>query len=513
MNVFTITGKTIALKEPALKSGGEGAVYEIIGYPYKVAKIYHDIADAKKRENKINEMVKISNGASFRSTNITQDVAWPLSPLFDKNHNFIGFGMNRITATTELDDLYVYPPKQNVNVTIENRIDCLISLCGVIDRLHSTGQVFGDFNPNNIKIKSDRTVSFVDADSYHVNSSGKEYRCVVCAPGYVAPELIKACKGTTYEDCPTATFTKETDNFALAIHCFRMLMNGCHPFICQRQLKRAGSAPAPKSTDKRVELGETPFFKTIPNYTTPAYAPDINSLPSYIRDLFKRAFVDGHANPKARPSAVEWKNALTKYRSELTRCKANHSHFYWKANGSCPYCEADNRYGKKMGTSIVSISSMSASNGVISNSKTIPVSKPAAASFAGKSTASSGTAFWFWAVTIVASIIVLLLLGSYALPPLYDSIAGEEWVTAVGTYGGCIAGFVGTIIYNSCWAPGKSTGKHEWYEYVLSVLTAIGFVFGFGLAMGIVALVAVILFYVLAIALGIGIIVALCSGG
>lgn len=83
-------------------------------------------------------------------------------------------------------------------------------------------------------------------------------------PGYVAPELIKACKGTTYADCPGPTFTEETDNFSLAIHCFRMLMNGCHPFICQRQLKRAGSAPAPKSTDKRIECGETPFSRAFP---------------------------------------------------------------------------------------------------------------------------------------------------------------------------------------------------------------------------------------------------------
>lgn len=96
---------------------------------------------------------------------------------------------------------------------------------------------------------------------------------------------------------------------------------------------------------------------------------------------------------------------------------------------------------------------------------------------------------------------------------MYNSIAGEEIVTMIGTIGGCIAGFVGTIIYNSCWAPGRHTKCYEWYEYMLSVLTCLGFTFGFGIAMGLVYIAAVIIFYVLAAAFVIGIIAAIFSGG
>jgi len=514
MNVYTLTGKAIALKEPALKAGGEGAVYEIIGYPNKVAKIYHDSADAKRREGKINEMVKISETSSFRNTNITQDIAWPLSPLFDKNKHFIGFGMNRISANTELDDLYVYPPKQNINVTIENRITCLISLCDVINELHSVGQVFGDFNPNNIKINKDWTVKFVDADSYHVKSSGKEFRCVVCAPGYVAPELIKACKGTTYAECKSNTFTKETDNFALAIHCFRMLMNGCHPYICQRQLKRAGSAPAPKSTDKRVECGETPFFKVIPNHTTPSYAPDINSLPSYIRDLFKRAFVEGHSVPALRPNATEWKKALMKYKSEVVKCKDNKSHYYWKANGSCPYCEADKKYATQM-SKVLPARVVSGNSGTNTQTKSKTVIAPKVASpvcTQSQSITGMKTPFAFWTVTIVLSLILLSILGGSVLPSIYNSIAGEEVITMIGVIGGCIAGLIGTIIYNCRWAI-HIGGPYKWYEYVLSLITCVAFTFGFGVLMGLVCLIAVVLFYALAIIFIVAIVAAILSGG
>ena len=509
-------GKT-KLNLSLLGSGGEGAVYEIVGHPNRVAKIYHDESadQRRKREAKIDAMVAISQSFAFKSANLSADIAWPLSPLYDKLGNFVGFGMNRISATTELDDLYVYPSKNNSAVTIKDRVTCLISLCDVIDRLHQTGQVFGDFNPNNIKIKPDWSVSFVDADSYHVRNSGREYRCVVCAPGYVAPELIRACKGTSYADCPGTTFTRETDRFALAIHIFRMLMNGCHPYICERHLKRAGSAPAPKSTDKRVESGETPFFKTIPNYVAPQYAPDINTLPPYLRDLFRKAFVDGHTNPMMRPSASEWKSALIRYRSELIECRNNHSHYYWKGNGSCPYCAADHRYNKKMG--LVSAKSRTATtntgNSANANNSYQTKQIAAAATAVAPTNSNHTNAGWFWFVTLAATVIMLILLGMYVLPDVYTETFENETLVAIGVIGSMISGIVGSVLFNSKWSPGRGCGTHAWWEFLLSVLTAFGFTIGFGIAMGLVMLALYILFYLLVGAFIIAIFVGMLSGG
>lgn len=504
------TEKGTRLSLSFLSSGGEGAVYEIVGHKNRVAKIYHDEPDdqRKKRLAKIIAMVAISQSFAFKRANLSDDIAWPLSPLYDKSGNFVGFGMNRITATTELDDLYAYPSKNNSSVTIKDRVTCLISLCDVIDRLHQIGQVFGDFNPNNIKIKPDWSVSFVDADSYHVRASGKEYRCVVCAPGYVAPELIRACKGTTYADCPSMTFSRETDRFALAIHIFRMLMNGCHPYVCERHLKRAGSAPAPKSIDKRVESGETPFFKSIPNYVAPQYAPDINTLPPYLRDLFRQAFVDGHTNPIMRPSASEWKSALVRYSSELTECRKDHSHYYWKGNGSCPYCAADRRYNQKMRPAPAK--SRTAATNARNNSNTNNTHK-------SKQVAATATAVaptypnhksvgWFWFVTLAVTVIMLILLGMYVLPGIYAEVFEDETLAAIGVIGSMISGIVGSVLFNSKWSPGRGGGTYAWWEYLLSVLTAFGFTIGFGIAMGL----AILMLYILLIIAFIG---GILSGG
>ena len=509
-------GKTKLSLSP-LASGGEGTVYEIMGHPNRAAKLYHNESpdQRSKREAKIDAMVAISQSFVFRRANLLNDIAWPLAPLYDKFGNFIGFGMNRIAAAAELDDLYAYPSKPNSAVTIKNRVTCLISLCDVIDRLHQTGQVFGDFNPNNIKIKPDWSVSFVDADSYHVRNSGREYRCVVCAPGYVAPELIRACKGTTYADCPGSTFTRETDRFALAIHIFRMLMNGCHPYICERHLKRTGSAPAPKSTDRRVESGETPFFKSIPNYVAPQYAPDINTLPPYLYDLFRKAFVDGHVNPAMRPSASEWKRALIRYSSELTACRSNHSHYYWKGNSSCPYCASDRRYHQKMGLVPAKSRTAAVNAGNNSNTHTIRQTKPAAASAAPVAPPRTNPAYdgWFWVLTLAAAAVMLLFLGMYVLPDIYAKVFENETLTAVGIVGSMISGIVGSVLFNSKWSPGSVSGVHAWWEYLLSVLTAFGFTLGFGLAMWLLILVLYLLFNLLAAAFVIALIIGAISGG
>lgn len=517
MNVYTPSGKAIVLNAKALASGGEGAVYEILGYPKKVVKKYHDSANPGAHEEKISKMVDISRGTSFTKAKLAEVIAWPLSPVYDVGHTFIGFGMNKINAKSELDDLYVYPPKKNVNVTVANKLECAISLCDIVARLHEENLCFGDGNPVNLKIDDNFNVYFLDADSFHFVRNGKLYKCEVCASGYVAPELIKKCKGTTYAACTEETFNKHTDNFSLAIHIFRLLFNGAHPYICQRQLKRAGSAPAPKSTDKRVECGETPFFKTIPNHTTPNYAPDIKSVPPYIRDLFERAFVAGHTDPSKRPNAREWKAALEKMQKEMKHCTKNHAHDYWSGNKSCPYCEADKRYAEKMNASMA-LTTTGGTSGpkTASPTHTVTVTPPVAAAptYVPVRNVSRGTSgFAFWSITILLSLAIMSLLGNFALPELYYSITGDHTLMMIGVIGSCISGFVGTLVYNGCWAPGKYQGGYAWWEYVLSILTGLGFVVGFGLAMALIAIALTIIFYVLAVCAIIGIIVGIFSGG
>lgn len=484
MKVYTAAGTILELKEPPMSSGGEGAIYEIVGYPKKLAKLYFDPTDAVKRERKINAMVSIGENSNFLNTHLSDNVAWPMAPLYNTNWDFVGFGMNRIYASRELDDLYDYPPNHSADVTTEQRIDTLISLCSLTNKMHQAGQVIGDFNPNNIKIKNDWSVSFVDADSCHIRNNGQTYRCVVCAPGYVAPEVIRACAGTTYEDCPGTTFTQESDNFALAIHVFRMLRNGAHPYICERHVTRGGSAPAPVSMDTRVERGETPFYTNVPGYNPPSYAPGNDAFPDYLNQLWRRAFVDGHFNPKARPTAMEWLAALQRFKSELTACPDVTTHLHWKGCNSCPYCEADERFYQRVSPVI----------------KKNPGNRPAGGT--GEFTSSGGTytppkplrhpgnSIFFWVSTIFLSFFTLMMLSVYVIPYLIDGVFEPNWIRyGLCVKGSFIAGMIGMLIYNTSMAPGRVFGRNALWEYGVSILMAAIFSLGFTVLVMIISMV------------------------
>lgn len=508
MEVYTNDGRQLTLQDPPLKKGAEGAVYRIAGYDHRVAKIY--LKEADKRKDKIETMVKFRETVLFQKYINTGDIAWPMASLYDAKGEFIGFGMKCVKSKDELDDLYVYPPKKVI--PMKDKIDCLIHLCELVDNIHLAGQGVGDFNPNNIKVSlTDKQVSIVDVDSFCVKWGSKEHKCIVCLPGYVAPELIRKCKGTTYEACKNETFTKETDRFGLAVSIFRMLFNGMHPFYAQAIPPQKGSLPAPQPIDRHVERGETPYFRTVPNHTVSMYAPDMKSMPPYLVEAFRKAFVDGHSDPKARPSADDWKKILMKYRTELNEC--SHHHAYWKQNKKCPYCEADNRYRQK--------------------NMPAPIPKPVPQPTPSNNTtvtptrvANQGTTLFtrhfswpFWLITFVIAIGLQLMAHPY-MPEVFRFLIDEDpkWdiVVQICTYGSMIAGMIGWFTYNYNWAPGIYTGNHGWLEYIYSVLTSVGFTVLFILAVLVIVIALVILGFILYAAVVIliigGIIGGLCSG-
>ena len=78
------------LADKPLSSGGEGAVYEVIGRPGLVAKIYHENKRSQKRYEKLSAMVSIP-------ANTLPECAWPQELLF-QDGAFCGFVMDRVTG-------------------------------------------------------------------------------------------------------------------------------------------------------------------------------------------------------------------------------------------------------------------------------------------------------------------------------------------------------------------------------------------------------------------------------
>ena len=342
------TGTTYQLEAKPLSSGGEGEIYRVLGGTQRqVAKIYKAGVATRELEEKLKRMVNRKP-----SSKVISQVAWPLDIIYDSNKRFCGFIMPELHINSGLSEIYKYPTKLNISAL--HKIIIAENICAVISEVHRAGYIFGDFNPQNIGVdKNTGTVAFLDTDSYHVidTSLGKAYRCNVCASGYSAPELLERCaahvaanpkdKDHAYAKTPLPTFTKETDNFALAVHIFKLLMNGYTPYGGIKDTDSASQA-SPGTGDAAVRR-DNYCFKPGMKSQSPAILP-LEALPQEIADLFTRAFIIGKRDPKQRPTAIEWHGALERYEKVLRTCAKNPLHQYDKKNYTCPLCEADERY-------------------------------------------------------------------------------------------------------------------------------------------------------------------------
>jgi hypothetical protein len=159
-------------------------------------------------------------------------------------------------------------------------------------------------------------------------------------PEYLPAEIqVKIQHGATFSTAPLPTFSKDTDNFALAILIFQLLMNGVHPFACA-VLPCEKSVSTPQPIDNIIK-GKSPFLHKMPGIRIPAFAPKITVLPDEIQKLFRCSFIDGHSTPSSRPKPTEWQKALRNLHNELEVCGNVISHKYYRRLSKCPWCDIE----------------------------------------------------------------------------------------------------------------------------------------------------------------------------
>ncbi len=334
------TGKTLG-------SGGEGTIYSLTAHGNLVAKIYnpgkfHNEQERKQLERKLKTM--ISMNISTMSDGITR-LAWPQDIIYE-NGKMAGFIMPKIDSKYKIYDLYrggknsmrdkVYP-----GYNWKYGVQFAWHLAWTTEYLHSRGIVIGDFNQTNIAIDTrHNTVILIDCDSFDIRDpvTGEHFPCCVGLDEMLAPELQMA------GDLSKAEFTEESDNFSLAIHIFRLLMDNADPFG-GRITSRASVSSIPMN--RAICNGECVYVRKVPGKEIPKWAPKPSMLPPDVLELFTKTFnytartaVRNIAN---RATAGEWRRTLEPYgapepNQKLKKCLIDPTHIYPAHNQTCPWC-------------------------------------------------------------------------------------------------------------------------------------------------------------------------------
>lgn len=334
-----------------LGSGGEGIVYAVQGRPDLVAKIYSDdkfnpTAECASPRQYLREKIETMLDQPVNPyINSILSVAWPQDILFDKQGQFVGYIMPCVNsryhiyeACRERERQILYP-----NYTWKTAILIAYNLTIAVKAVHDANAVIGDFNSNNIMLDKKGHVTLIDTDSFNIinKRTGQIYKCKVGIPDMLPPEL----QGKELAKS-TSVFTEDTDNFALAIHIFNLLMNNCHPFGCVG-MNKSQSSSSNNPVAHNIVKGNCPYVSGGKG-VMPPNAPDVKILPKEVRQLFNRAFgynaqtAIHSATIKNRPNAEEWKIALNNlYNSEMHTCtsQAPNIHIYPEHYAKCPWCE------------------------------------------------------------------------------------------------------------------------------------------------------------------------------
>ncbi|MGC9504675.1 hypothetical protein [Baaleninema sp.] len=310
-----------------LGGGGEGTVYAVAENSAWVAKIYHQITLEMPR--KLAVMYANPPKDPLRSQGHVS-IAWPEDLLLERGR-VVGFLMARADGGFPLHTFYT-PASRRDRCPLFNYLylyRTARNLAAAVSNLHARGYVIGDVNESNILVSPTALVTLVDTDSFQVCDTQRRhlYPCPVGKPDFTPPEL----QGKTLREVRRLP---EHDRFGLAVLIFQLLMEGTHPFA---GVYSGQGDPPP--IESRIARGHFPYgMRSVPYRPMPV-APSFEILTPELQRLFVRCFETGHENPKLRPEAQIWVQALEGAERQLVTCSENPQHRYGRHLAACPWCD------------------------------------------------------------------------------------------------------------------------------------------------------------------------------
>jgi DNA-binding helix-hairpin-helix protein with protein kinase domain len=307
-----------------LGSGGEGSVFEVPALSNQVAKLYHQLPEAKKQ-------AKLTFMASTVDQQLLKYVAWPQETLHSSRGGpVVGFLMPRVVGKDPVH--MVYSPAHRRQDRPKAAWDFLLyvarNTAAAFEVLHAHGHVLGDVNQGNVLVGSDSKVVLIDSDSFQVNANGNLHLCEVGVSHFTPPELqgLSSFQGFTR--------TANHDNFGLALLIFHLLFGGRHPYSGVPLKPGVGDALETDIKEFRYAYARDASSRGI---SPPPRSISMSMVPESMETMFQMAFTE-KGSIGGRPTAKQWESVLDGIRNRLKKCVASSVHMYPDHLSKCPWC-------------------------------------------------------------------------------------------------------------------------------------------------------------------------------
>lgn len=309
--------------------GGEGEVYAIKGRSDLAVKIYNTSLRAI-REDKVRAMV--GEGLAVK----TDLIAYPGEVVTDPSGNFLGFVMRLVSGYRPLHELYSPKSRQRHFPKADYRfiVHAALNVARAVGKVHQTGCIIGDLNHSGVLVAQNATVALIDADSFQFNLNGRAYPCVVGVPEFTPPELHG-------KNLASVQRTIAHDSFGLAVAIFHLLFMGRHPYAGCYNGPDMSMADAIAQNRFAFSLTRQAETKTTP----PPRSLTLDIFPEGTSFAFEKAF---GLTPRARPTALDWIQALKSLEGSLNRCSKVKTHYYPSKAGGCVWCKLASNCGFDM---------------------------------------------------------------------------------------------------------------------------------------------------------------------
>ena len=307
--ILPIDRKDNCVVEKFLGSGGQGEVYQVALQckSYALKWYYPKMATIEQKAGLEN---------LIRSGPPNEKFLWPEFVLTNTANNTFGYIMPlRLTHYKSLIDLM----KERIKPSFQALAKAGVHLANSFLKLHSKGLCYRDLSFGNLFFDPD-TGDIQICDNDNVTTNGNPFVTVTGTPRFIAPEILRS------EAFPSTS----TDLFSLAVLLHYMLFVH-HPLEGEQEAKiHAFDLPAMTKL-----YGKNPIYiydpKNKTNRPVPGYHDNAiifwNIYPSFIKQLFIRAFTDG-LYPNGRVMEIEWRDNMARLHDCMIYCQCGAENFH-----------------------------------------------------------------------------------------------------------------------------------------------------------------------------------------